>query len=85
MVKLRTGRVLWVKRGFPWMAIGGTLMLLSAAIPVLFNNRLDNLGEVMIKGGAFWAIWHFTRAKVGRAPADLAPPTPATARASLAS
>jgi hypothetical protein len=80
-----TGVLLWIRRGFPWMAIGGTLMLLSAAIPVLFNNRLDNLGEVMIKGGAFWAIWHFTRAKVARAPANHAPATPEPAPGSLAS
>jgi hypothetical protein len=84
-VVIGTGALLWLRRGFPWFAVGGTLMLMSAAIPVLFNNRLDNLGEVMIKGGAFWAIWHFTRAKVARARVDQTPATAAPAQESMAS
>lgn len=77
LVVIAAGLVLWIRRGFPWMAIGGSLMLASAAIPVLFNNRLDNLGEVMIKGGAYWAIWHFTRANVAQARAGRSLPNQA--------
>ena len=25
---------------------------------------IDNLGEFLIKGGAFWTLWHFTRARL---------------------
>lgn len=83
-VVIGTGALLWLRRGFPWLAVGGTLMLMSASIPVLFTNRLDNLGEVMIKGGAFWAIWHFTRAKVARAREDQTPATAAPTQESMA-
>ncbi|MBU6377974.1 MAG: hypothetical protein KJS95_05515 [Gammaproteobacteria bacterium] len=60
-VVIGTGIALWVRRGFPWMAVGGIVMLLTAAIPALSRHRLDNLGEVFIKGGSILAVWFLTR------------------------
>lgn len=71
-VVIGSGLVLWVRKGFPWMAVGGIVMLLTAAVPALNRHRLDNLGEVFITGGSIWAIWYLTRA-VARAPRDQAP------------
>lgn len=62
-VVIGTGIALWVRKGFPWMAIGGIVMLLTAAIPALNRHRLDNLGEVFIQGGSIGAIWFLTRAQ----------------------
>lgn len=66
-VVIGTGIALWVRRGIPWMAIGGIVMLLTAAIPALNRHRLDNLGEVFIKGGTIWTLWLLTREGVRRA------------------
>ena len=59
-VVMGAGLALWSRRGFPWMFLGGLLMLISAT-PPFARYKLDNLGEVLIAGGAYWAIWHFTR------------------------
>lgn len=60
-VVIGTGIALWVRKGFPWMALGGIVMLLTAAVPALNRHRLDNLGEVFIKAGSIFAIWFLTR------------------------
>ncbi|MFZ9708717.1 MAG: hypothetical protein ACO3CV_03650 [Steroidobacteraceae bacterium] len=65
-VVIGTGIALWVRRGIPWMAIGGIVMLMTAAIPALNRHRLDNLGEVFIKGGTIWTIWLLIRAGARR-------------------
>lgn len=74
-VLIGTGLILWFRRGFPWLFAGAFLMLISAT-PPFAKYKLDNLGEVLIKGGAFWALWHFTRARVHvpRPLATTAPP-----------
>jgi hypothetical protein len=59
-VVMGVGLALWVRRGFPWMFLGGLLMLISAT-PPFARYKLDNLGEVLISGGAYWAIWRFAR------------------------
>ena len=69
-VVMGAGLALWIGRGFPWMFLGGLLMLISAT-PPFARWKLDNLGEVLIKGGAFWAIWHFTRAEARTAGARI--------------
>lgn len=61
-VVIGTGLVLWIRRGFPWLFLGALLMLISAT-PPFAKYKLDNFGEVLIKGGTFWALWHFTRTK----------------------
>jgi hypothetical protein len=48
------------------MTIGGIVMLLTAAVPALNRHRLDNLGEVFIKGGSIFAIWFLTRGSLAR-------------------
>lgn len=83
-VVIGTGIALWVRKGFPWMAIGGIVMLLTAAVPALNRHRLDNLGEVFIKGGAIFAVWFLIRKAGAQAPRDRelqsqgTPQTPAT-------
>ena len=84
-VVIGTGIALWVRRGFPWMAVGGIVMLLTAAVPVLSRNRLDNLGEVFIKGGSIFAIWFLTRKGAATARPDQSPPDPADRRTPAAS
>jgi hypothetical protein len=84
-VVIGTGIALWVRRGFPWMAVGGIVMLLTAAVPVLSRNRLDNLGEVFIKGGSIFAIWFLTRQGAATARPDPSPPDPADPRTPAAS
>jgi hypothetical protein len=67
-VVIGAGLVLMIKRRFPWMFMGGVLMLLSAAIPIARHYKLDNFGEVLIAGGAIWAIARFApRKPLGRA------------------
>jgi len=82
-VVIGTGIALWVRKGFPWMAVGGIVMLLTAAVPALNRHRLDNLGEVFIKGGTIFAVWFLIRkvgaqAPRGRAPQNQAAPQTAT-------
>jgi len=77
-VVIGTGIALWVRRGFPWMAIGGIVMLLTAAVPALNRHRLDNLGEVFIKGGAIWAIWFLTRGRYSKDTLRVSPPSQAS-------
>jgi hypothetical protein len=83
-VVIGTGIALWVRKGFPWMAIGGIVMLLTAAVPALNRHRLDNLGEIFIKGGTIFAVWFLIRKAGAQAPRDrelqnrVAPQTPAT-------
>jgi hypothetical protein len=60
---LFAGALLWRYRGFPWYFLGGALMYISAT-PPFQRLKLDNFGEVLIAGGAIWAIWHFTRPHV---------------------
>ena len=81
-VVVGTGIALWARHRFPWMAIGGILMLLSAGVPALSRHRLDNLGEVFIMGGAVLAVWSLTRGAAAKRPpagdaADRADPSPA--------
>lgn len=54
------GAILAFRRRFPWMMLGGILMLLSAALPIARALKLDNLGEILITGGIIWAVAHFT-------------------------
>jgi len=61
-VTIIVGAVLWLRRGLPWLTLGGIAMLLTVAIPVLNRHRLDNLGEVFIHGGAILTLWQLTRA-----------------------
>lgn len=66
-VVIGCGALLMVKRKFPWMFLGGVLMLASA-MPPLRNFKLDNFGEILIAGGCIYAIAHFSR---GRRPGTL--------------
>ncbi|NDB17076.1 MAG: hypothetical protein EB018_09325 [Gammaproteobacteria bacterium] len=79
-VVIGTGIALWVRKGFPWMAVGGTVMLLTAAVPALNRHRLDNLGEIFIKGGAIFAIWFLTRPTALSSPRDQSPRDQAVAQ-----
>ena len=79
-VVIGTGIALWVRKGFPWMAIGGIVMLLTAAVPALNRHRLDNLGEVFIKGGSILAVWFLIRKAGAQAPSDRAPRDPVAPR-----
>jgi hypothetical protein len=72
-IVIGTGIALWIRKGFPWMAIGGIVMLLTAAVPALNRHRLDNLGEVFIKGGAILAVWFLIRKAGAQAPRDQTP------------
>ena len=71
-VVIGAGALLWSRRGFPWMTLGGIAMLLTAALPFLRAHKLDNFGEVLIVLGATLAIARFASA-TPRA----VPPTPA--------
>lgn len=76
LVVIGAGLALWLRRGFPWMALGGIGMLLTAALPALRAHKLDNFGEVLIVLGATLAIARFARATprdAAREPADPAP------------
>ena len=53
-----------------YVAAGGVVMLLTAAIPALNRHRLDNLGEVFIQGGAIVTLWLLTRRASRQAQAD---------------
>ena len=65
-VVIGSGAALMIKRKFPWMFLGGVLMLASA-MPPLRNFKLDNFGEILIAGGCIWALAHFSRGrKAGR-------------------
>jgi hypothetical protein len=75
LVVIGSGALLWVHRGFPWMTLGGIAMLLTAALPVLRDHKLDNFGEVLIVLGATLAIARFAPAS----PRD-EPTTPASER-----
>ena len=72
-IVIGTGIALWIRKGIPWMAVGGTVMLLTAAVPALNRHRLDNLGEVFIKGGTILAVWFLIRKAGAQAPRDQAP------------
>jgi hypothetical protein len=65
LVVIGGGAVLMIRRRFPWMFLGGLLMLLSA-MPPLRNWKLDNFGEVLIAGGCIWALARFARDGAGR-------------------
>lgn len=62
LVVIGSGVLLWARRGFPWMTLGGVAMLLTAALPVLRDHKLDNFGEVLIVLGATLAIARFAPA-----------------------
>lgn len=65
-VVIGSGAALMIKRKFPWMFLGGVLMLASA-MPPFRNFKLDNFGEILIAGGCIWALAHFSRGrKAGR-------------------
>ncbi|MDW8259172.1 MAG: hypothetical protein RML32_06985, partial [Gammaproteobacteria bacterium] len=64
-VVIGTGLALWLRRGFPWMFLGGFLMLLTATPPAM-ALKLDNFGEVLIAGGCIWALARFALGR-GRA------------------
>jgi hypothetical protein len=57
-VVIGAGALLLVRHRFPWMMLGGLLMLISAA-PPFRALKLDNFGEVLIAGGCIWAIARF--------------------------
>jgi hypothetical protein len=59
VVILAGAAVMW-RHLFPWMFLGGVLMLESAAPPVR-ALKLDNFGEILIAGGCIWAIARFSR------------------------
>lgn len=61
LVVIATGAVLLAKRRFPWMLVGGLLMLVSASPPMM-RLKLDNFGEILIAGGVIWALARFSRA-----------------------
>jgi hypothetical protein len=63
LVVIGAGAVLAIRRGFPWMMLGGILMFISA-LPPFARYKLDNLGEVLISLGAIWAIVHFAGKRV---------------------
>jgi hypothetical protein len=75
LVVIGCGAVLMLRRRFPWMFLGGLLMLLSA-MPPLRNWKLDNFGEVLIAGGCIFALAHFSR---GRKPGPVTRATTASA------
>lgn len=58
LVVIIAGALLLVRHRFPWMMLGGLLMLVSAS-PPFRALKLDNLGEVLIAGGCIWAIARF--------------------------
>lgn len=58
LVVLGCGVVLLRKHLFPWMLIGGLMMLASTA-PQLRALKLDNMGEVFFTGGVIWAFARF--------------------------
>jgi hypothetical protein len=62
LVVIGSGVLLWARRGFPWMTLGGVAMLLTAALPVLRDHKLDNFGEVLIVLGTTLAIARFAPA-----------------------
>ena len=70
LVVIIAGALLLVRHRFPWMMLGGLLMLMSAA-PPFRALKLDNFGEVLIAGGCIWAIARFA---VRRSPATVAAP-----------
>lgn len=74
LVVIGSGAALMIQRRFPWMFLGGVLMLASA-MPPLRNFKMDNFGEILIAGGCIWALAHFSR---GRQPGRLARSSDAT-------
>ena len=58
LVVIIAGALLLLRHRFPWMMLGGILMLTSAA-PPFRALKLDNFGEVLIAGGCIWAIARF--------------------------
>ena len=54
------GALLLVRHRFPWMMLGGLLMLISAS-PPFRALKLDNFGEVLIAAGCIWAIARFVQ------------------------
>lgn len=70
-VVIVSGIVFWRKTGWPWLSIGGIVMLLTALVPALNRHRLDNLGEVFIVGGAIVSFWLLSRASADQAPTNL--------------
>ena len=58
LVVIGSGTVLLLKHRFPWMLIGGLLML-ATTTPLLRALKLDNLGEVLFTAGVIWALAHF--------------------------
>ncbi|MBM4191595.1 MAG: hypothetical protein FJ196_00765 [Gammaproteobacteria bacterium] len=83
-VVIGTGIALWIRRGFPWMAIGGIVMLLTAAVPILNRHRLDNLGEIFIEGGSILAVWFLIRKAGVKVQQDRVPQNPVAHRAPTA-
>jgi len=63
LVVIIAGALLLVRHRFPWMMLGGLLMLMSAA-PPFRALKLDNFGEVLIAGGCIWAIARFVPRRV---------------------
>jgi hypothetical protein len=62
LVVIACGAVLLIRRRFPWMLLGGVLMLLAAAPPGM-KLKLDNFGEVLITGGVIWALAALSRGR----------------------
>ena len=60
-----------MRRRFPWMFLGGIVML-ATAMPPLKPLKLDNLGEVLIAGGLIWAIARFSGSRATSVPLQAA-------------
>jgi hypothetical protein len=61
-IVIGTGLVLFLRRRFIWMMLGGLLMLASASPPGM-KYKLDNFGEVLIAGGVIWALAYLTQGR----------------------
>jgi hypothetical protein len=66
IVVIVAGAVLMLRRRFPWMFLGGVVML-ATALPPMRPLKLDNFGEVLIAGGLIAAIARFSSARPGAA------------------
>lgn len=64
LIVIGCGGALLVRHRWPWMFLGGVLMLLSAS-PLLREFKLDNFGEILIAGGCIAALARFSAGQRG--------------------
>lgn len=64
LVVIGCGAALLIRHRWPWMFLGGLLMLLSAS-PLLREYKLDNFGEILIAGGCIAALARFSQGHRG--------------------